>query len=122
MRAIKSKNTKPELRVRSIAHSLGYRFRLHQRNLPGCPDMVFAKRHKVIFVHGCFWHGHAGCKDGHLPKSNLQYWPDKIRRNRVRDARSTRLLRAVGWGVMTIWECQTRDAESISARLIRFLR
>src|SRR5665213_3086550 len=99
MRAIKSTNTKPEMTVRSLAHCLGFRFRLHRKSLPGCPDMVFVKQHKVIFVHGCFWHGHEGCREGRLPKSNLEYWTQKIARNKKRDARAIRKLRADGWGV-----------------------
>lgn len=121
MRAIKSKNTKPEMVVRSVAHALGYRFRLHRRELPGCPDLVFAGRHKVIFVHGCFWHGHSGCKDGRLPKSNLGYWGAKIEKNRVRDKRSERRLRTLGWRVLTIWECQTSKTDALSRRIVRFL-
>ena len=122
MRAIKSKDTKPERIVRSLAHSLGYRFRLHRRDLPGCPDLVFVRRNKVIFVHGCFWHGHARCAAGHVPKSNSEYWSAKIQRNIARDERSVRRLRAAGWGVMTIWECQTRGIEGMVNRLRRFLQ
>ncbi|MDD5325821.1 MAG: DNA mismatch endonuclease Vsr [Polaromonas sp.] len=107
--------------VRSLVHRLGYRFRLHRRSLPGCPDLVFVARKKVIFVHGCFWHGHAGCKDGRLPKSNLDYWTNKIGRNQRRDSRAVRRLRADGWGVMTIWECQTSNLDAMAARLRRFL-
>ena len=121
MRAIKGKDTKPELVVRSLVHRLGYRFRLHRRSLPGCPDLVFVARKKVIFVHGCFWHGHAECKDGRLPKSNLDYWTNKIAKNQRRDSRAVRRLRADGWGVMTIWECQTSNIDAMAARLRRFL-
>lgn len=121
MRAIKSKDTKPEMVVRSLVHRLGYRFRLHRRALPGCPDLVFVRQHKVIFVHGCFWHGHAACKGGHLPKSNGAYWSTKIEKNRARDKRAARKLRADGWGVMTIWECQTIRSESLVERISRYL-
>jgi len=121
MRAIKGKDTQPELAVRSLVHRLGYRFRLHRRTLPGCPDLVFVKRRKVIFIHGCFWHGHTACKGGRLPKSNRTYWSSKIEKNRARDARSVRRLRADGWGVMTIWECQMKSFEALSRRISRFL-
>ena len=121
MRAIKGTNTKPEMIVRSLAHRLGYRFRLHRRSLPGCPDMVFVKQHKVIFVHGCFWHGHAGCKEGRLPKSNVEYWTPKIGRNKKRDAKAIRRLRADGWGVKTVWECQTGQLDQLAKVISRFL-
>ena len=121
MRAIKSKDTKPEMVVRKLVHSMGYRYRLHQLDLPGKPDLVFARRAKVIFVHGCFWHGHCACKGGHLPKSNGAYWTTKIEKNRARDKRAVRQLRASGWGVMTIWECQTNGVEALSRMISRFL-
>jgi len=121
MRAIKGKDTKPEMIVRSLAHELGYRFRLHRRSLPGCPDLVFVKQRKVIFVHGCFWHGHAGCREGRLPRSNVEYWTQKIGRNKQRDSRAVRELRKDGWGVMTMWECQLDDRERIRGRIKRFL-
>ena len=121
MRAIKSKDTQPELAVRSLVHRLGYRFRLHRRSLPGSPDLVFVKKRKVVFVHGCFWHGHAACKGGHLPKSNGTYWSNKIEKNRARDKRAARRLRADGWGVMTIWECQTTGLVSLIPKIMRFL-
>ena len=88
MRAIRSKGMRPELAVRSLVHKLGYRFRLHRKDLPGKPDLVFPSRRKVIFVHGCFWHSHQGCKAAHIPKSNLDYWIPKLERNRARDARN----------------------------------
>lgn len=120
MRAIKGKDTKPEMVVRSLVHRLGYRFRLHRLSLPGCPDLVFVKQKKVIFVHGCFWHGHT-CKSGHLPKSNAEYWTTKIARNRIRHRRAVCRLRADGWGAMTVWECQISRAEALVRRLERFL-
>lgn len=121
MRAIKSKNTKPERIVRSLVYGMGYRYRLHKVGLPGKPDLVFGQRRKLIFVHGCFWHGHSECKGGHLPKTNSAYWVAKIERNRVRDAKVIRDLEAAGWSVATVWECETRDLEKLRARLSCFL-
>jgi DNA mismatch endonuclease (patch repair protein) len=120
MRAIKGKDTQPEITVRKLVHGMGYRYRLHRRDLPGRPDLVCAGSRKVIFVHGCFWHGHT-CKGGHLPKSNSAYWTAKIDRNCRRDARAMRQLRAAGWGVMTIWECQVGKLEVLKRRIARFL-
>ncbi len=107
MRRIKSKNTKPELAVRCLVHGLGYRFRLHRRDLPGSPDLVFPGRRKVIFVHGCFWHQHPDptCKDARPPRSNSDYWEPKLARTIERDVASERELRAQGWDVLTLWEC-----------------
>src|ERR1035441_7586556 len=97
MRAIRSKDMRPELAVRSLVHKLGYRYRLHKRDLPGKPDLVFASRRKVIFVHGCFWHSHKGCKAAHVPKSNLAYWGPKLQRNQTRDLKNINTLTADGW-------------------------
>jgi len=121
MRAIRSRDMKPELVVRSAAHVLGYRFRLHRRDLPGKPDLVFTGRRKVIFVHGCFWHQHAGCADGRMPRSNLDYWTPKLTRNVERDAEHLAALKADGWKVLVIWECETNNAPRLAARLRRFL-
>jgi DNA mismatch endonuclease, patch repair protein len=121
MARIKSKNTKPELRVRQLVHKLGYRFRLHRAGLPGCPDLVFPSRRKVVFVHGCFWHAHEGCKVANMPKSRSNYWNSKFERNRARDAENQMALEKVGWRVFTIWECETRDNEKLASRLLRFL-
>ncbi|PNG24865.1 very short patch repair endonuclease [Methylocella silvestris] len=121
MRAVKSTNTRPEMIVRSLAHRLGFRFRLHRKNLPGCPDLVFASRRKAIFVDGCFWHGH-DCKRGaRMPKTNASYWSAKIARNRSRDARTREELMAQGWDVLTIFECETKDLIGLRARLEAFL-
>ncbi|WP_461328137.1 very short patch repair endonuclease [Bradyrhizobium barranii] len=121
MSRIRSKNTKPELAVRSMAHRMGYRFRLHRRDLPGTPDLVFASKRKVIFVHGCFWHGH-GCKRGGSgPKSNGEFWSAKITRNRERDMRVRRELEAEGWKSLVIWECEVFAFYSLPAKLRRFL-
>jgi len=121
MRAIRSRDMKPELVVRSAAHCLGYRFRLHRRDLPGKPDLAFAGRRKVIFVHGCFWHQHAGCIDGRMPRSNLDYWTPKLTRNVERDAEHIAALKTGGWKVLVIWECETNNAPRLAARLRRFL-
>ncbi|TGT91913.1 DNA mismatch endonuclease Vsr [Mesorhizobium sp. M8A.F.Ca.ET.161.01.1.1] len=110
MRAIKSRDTNPEMVVRRLAYSLGYRFRLHSKSLPGKPDLVFPGRRKIIFVNGCFWHGH-DCRRGfRAPKDNAGYWATKIIANRDRDIRTEAALRTAGWSVMTLWECETRRA------------
>lgn len=122
MRRIKSKGMKPEMLVRSLVHRLGYRFRLHKRDLPGKPDLVFASRKKVIFVHGCFWHSHEiGCPDARLPKSNQNYWAPKLARNRERDKRNEASLKMSGWDVLTIWECELSGSEKIARRVRKFL-
>lgn len=122
MSRIRGKNTKPELAVRSLAHKLGYRFRLHRRDLPGTPDLVFPSKKKIIFVHGCFWHGH-GCKRGGSgSKSNQEFWSSKIGKNRQRDVAALADLDRNGWHVLVIWECETNQPEMIHALLDRFLR
>lgn len=123
MRRIRSKGMKPELLVRSIVHRLGYRYALHRKDILGKPDMVFAPKKKIIFVHGCFWHGHKikGCLDGRLPKTNKSYWVPKISGNRKRDARTRRSLKQAGWNIFEVWECETRDAEKLKKRLRKFL-
>jgi len=123
MRRIKSKDTKPELIVRKLVHGLGYRYRLHRRDLPGKPDLVFGSRRKVIFVHGCFWHGHddQACLDGRAPRSNQAYWLPKLARNKLRDLASVAALESAGWDVLIIWECETRDTGLLSCRLKGFL-
>lgn len=121
MRAIRSKDMKPEIFVRASAHALGYRFRLHKRDLPGKPDLVFAGRRKVIFVHGCFWHQHRGCREGRPPKSNVDYWNRKLERNVARDAENLSRLESAGWKVLVVWECETVDKERLCSRLRRFL-
>jgi len=120
MRAVKSKDTKPELLVRRLVHSLGYRYRLHRRDLPGCPDIVFGPRRKVIFVHGCFWHGHS-CKRGNrMPRSNADYWEKKISRNIERDEQAISDLTAEGWDVLVVWECEIQN-KGLSDKLVGFL-
>lgn len=121
MRAIRSKDMRPELEVRSLVHKLGYRFRLHRKDLPGQPDLVFVSRRKVIFVHGCFWHWHQGCKIAHVPKSNLEYWGPKLERNRARDRRNIDALRMDGWKTMVIWECEIRSGRTLKKRINAFL-
>jgi DNA mismatch endonuclease (patch repair protein) len=108
MAAIKGKNTTPERRVRSALHRAGFRFRLHAADLPGCPDIVLRKHRTVVFVHGCFWHHH-GCANSVWPKARAAFWRSKITANRRRDAKVARLLRAQGWRVATIWECDTTE-------------
>lgn len=120
MRAIRSKDTKPELAVRSLVHGLGYRFRLHRPDLPGRPDLAFPVRRKVIFVHGCFWHSH-GCKSGLIPKSNRDFWLPKLKRNKARDSKNVEALAELGWKALVIWQCELRDSGSLSVKVKRFL-
>lgn len=121
MARVKSRNTKPEQLVRRILTDLGYRYRLHRKDLPGKPDISFIGRRKAVFVHGCFWHGH-DCKRGaREPKANAEYWRAKIARNRARDARSLAELGALGWDTMVVWECELRDGERLPDRLRSFL-
>ena len=121
MRSVKGTNTGPERRVRSVAHSLGYRFRLHCRDLPGKPDLVFPCHHKVIFVHGCFWHGHSCKRGARVPATNQEYWVQKIARNMARDTQVCALLSTLGWKSLVVWECETDDRESLGARLQAYL-
>lgn len=123
MARIRSKDTKPEMLVRRAAHRLGYRYRLHQKNLPGKPDLVFPGRKAVIFVHGCFWHQHEAerCLDGRRPKSNTGYWSEKLDRNVARDALARERLTSEGWRSMIIWECETRDPFELDRKIIEFL-
>ena len=122
MRQIRSKDTAPELALRRLVHAMGYRFRLHRRDLPGKPDLVFPARKKVIFLHGCFWHQHKGCREGRLPGTRREYWEPKFARNQERDALAERGLKSSGWGVLTLWECEVeRDLNAVSAQVRRFL-
>lgn len=121
MAAIRGSNTGPELRVRSVAHRMGLRYRLHSKNLPGRPDLVFPRHRKVIFVHGCFWHRHS-CRNATVPKSNTSFWVDKFVANQARDKRIRRTLTRLGWKVLVIWECQTRSPEQIRQKLERFFQ
>ncbi len=121
MALIRAKDTKPELLVRRLVHGMGYRYRLHRRDLPGTPDLVFPRRNKVIFVHGCFWHRHVGCALARLPKSRSEFWLSKLTANAERDTRNVRALRRLGWSVLTIWECQLGDTAKLANRIRRFL-
>jgi len=123
MSRVRGRDSKPEMLVRRLTHGMGYRYRLHQRGLPGSPDLVFPSRMKVIFVHGCFWHQHldAGCKLARLPKSKLDFWGPKLETNRERDERNLVLLAELGWDVLVIWECQTKNREEMQARIGEFL-
>ncbi len=121
MSAIRSANTRPEMAVRRLVHSMGFRYRLHKRDLPGTPDLVFCGRKKVIFVHGCFWHMHS-CSRGQLkPATNPEFWARKRTRTVRRDAVSSAALRKRGWRVLTIWECDLRAVAALSRRIVRFL-
>lgn len=123
MRAVKSRDTAPELAVRAVVRELGYarRYRLNGAQLPGKPDLVFGAMRKAVFVHGCFWHGH-DCKRGaRQPKDNADYWRAKIGRNITRDAASLKALKTDGWSTLVIWECETRDDAALSCKLARFL-
>ena len=121
MRRIRSKGMRPEMTVRKLVHGLGYRFRLHRKDLPGKPDLVLPRLRKAIFVHGCFWHQFSECREGRLPGTRLEYWKPKLERNQMRDASNLRDLRAAGWKCLVIWECETKDSEKLERRLNRFL-
>ena len=108
MSRIPSANTSPEIRVRSIAHALGLRFRLHRKDLPGTPDLVFSSRRAVLFVSGCFWHRHSGCRKASMPKTRKRFWAEKFARNVARDRRVQSELRKLGWKTVVVWECQTK--------------
>lgn len=114
MAQIKGKNTGPEVRVRKAAHAMGLRFRLHRTDLPGKPDMVFPKFRVALFVHGCFWHQHAGCRRASMPKSKTEYWEAKLRRNVARDALVAPALQLLGWRSVVIWECETNNRSTLS--------
>jgi DNA mismatch endonuclease (patch repair protein) len=121
MRRIPGKGTKPEIAVRKVAHRLGYRFRLHRRDLPGSPDLVFPRRKVALFVHGCFWHRHAACRFAYTPKSNIEFWQTKLKKNVARDARAQEELKWLGWRVAIIWECETADFISLGLKLRNIL-
>jgi DNA mismatch endonuclease (patch repair protein) len=121
MSRVRSKHSKPELEVRRTLHAMGFRFRLHSRHLPGTPDIVLPGRRKVIFVHGCFWHGHAGCRGGVEPKSNINFWRPKLEANRQRDSRNQTLLAQAGWSVLVIWQCELKRKDALRTKLKRFL-
>ena len=121
MRAVKSQDTGPEMIVRRFTHRMGYRFRLHRADLPGKPDLVFPSRRAVIFVHGCFWHGHQCKRGARTPKNNSEYWTAKIARNIERDKDHGRRLERLKWRAMILWECELRDEQRLRAKIRRFL-
>lgn len=123
MSRVRGKDTGPELTVRRLVHALGYRFRLHRRELPGTPDLVFPSRRKAIFVHGCFWHRHPDpdCKLARLPKSRQEFWKPKLERNRARDLEKEAALKGLGWDAMTVWECELRDPAFLRNKIGTFL-
>jgi len=121
MSRIRGKDTKPEIAVRSLLHRLGYRFRLHVRNLPGTPDIVLPKYRTVVLVHGCFWHRHPCCRFAYTPKSRVSFWTEKFRRNTERDQEIERELVSLGWNVVTVWECEVADSDLLQQRLLRLL-
>ncbi len=120
MGRIKNKDTKPEMVVRRMVHALGFRFRLHRRDLPGCPDLCFGPQRKAIFVHGCFWHRH-DCKLTRLPKSRVDFWKPKLEANRVRDRERQAALRDLGWEILVVWECELAHREQLKNMLTAFL-
>jgi len=122
MSRVKSRDTTPEMIVRRLVFAMGYRYRLHGAKLPGRPDLVFAARRKVLFVHGCFWHGHEGCRLSRVPKSNSEFWKAKVVSNRERDLRNLRLLEEQGWSALTLWQCELKDKEDTAARIHEFLQ
>ena len=122
MRGVKSSNTKPELALRSLAHRLGYRFRVHRKDLPGKPDIVFPARRKVIFMHGCFWHCHDCGRGARIPVQNHEYWKAKLARNRERDAAHMKALANLGWTAIVFWECELQTPERVSQKLRKFLK
>lgn len=119
MANIKSRNTRPEIAVRRAAHRLGLRFRLNRRDLPGSPDLVFPRHRTTIFVHGCYWHRHEGCKFAYTPKSNVAFWTAKLQANVDRDARVKQVLEDHAWNVVVIWECETKNAVNVANVLTR---
>jgi len=121
MAGIRGKNTKPEMVVRKIVHAMGFRYRLHRKDVPGSPDLLFPRLRRAIFVHGCFWHQHAGCKFAYMPKSNTQFWLAKLEGNSRRDARALTTLATLGWEVLIVWECEISDQAALTQKLNSFL-
>lgn len=121
MSAVHGRNTKPEMLVRRLLHSMNYRYRLHRKELPGRPDVVFAKRKKAIFVHGCFWHRHEGCQKATMPKTRADFWKEKFERNVERDLEVESKLTQMGWLTLTVWECETSDIGALEWKLRDFL-
>jgi DNA mismatch endonuclease (patch repair protein) len=121
MSRVRSKDTRPEMAVRHLVHGMGFRYRLHRRDLPGSPDLVFLRLRKVMFVHGCFWHSHGCRRAGRLPTSNGDFWRAKLSRNAERDASNQDTLRGLGWEVLIVWECEIRDIANLKRRIACFL-
>ncbi len=121
MRLVRSMHTKPELMVRGVASQLGLRYRVHDAHLPGTPDIVFSGKRKVIFVHGCFWHQHTGCRLQSTPQRNQHYWLPKFQRTKARDRRNKMALTRLGWEYLVVWECETRNPVAVSRRVNRFI-
>lgn len=122
MAAIQSTNTKPELAVRRLVHGMGYRYRLHAKELPGKPDIVFPSRKKIVFVHGCFWHRHQGCRYATSPKTRMNFWNEKFAQNVARDRRNRLALKKAGWTVMIVWQCELKNSEKLARRIDGFLQ
>lgn len=121
MASNKGKNTKPELLLRSSLHTLGYRFRVHGKGLPGTPDIVFPRRRKILWLHGCFWHAHPGCQFAAMPKTRAEYWLPKLARNRERDLQHAQALNEMGWQSLVVWECELIDIGAVRARAVAFI-
>jgi DNA mismatch endonuclease (patch repair protein) len=121
MSRVKQRDTAPEITVRRLLHRMGYRFRLQRKDLPGNPDIVLPRHRKIIFIHGCFWHGHEGCRRAARPASNTEFWNRKIDKNMARDTRVISELKKLGWQVLTVWQCQTKDSIALQAYLTQFL-
>ena len=121
MASIKAHDTKPEKAVRSIIHRMGFRFSLYRKDLPGKPDIVLPRHDKVVFVHGCFWHGHTNCRKSTIPATNTEFWTDKITKNKIRDMKVKRQLRQAGWQVLVVWECEITRTETLIKKLKKFL-
>lgn len=121
MSRVKGRDTKPEILVRSFVHRMGFRFRIHRRDMPGNPDIVLPQHNKVIFMHGCFWHGHKRCPRSKRPATNEGFWNKKLDRNIERDKRFRRKLRSMGWKALVVWQCETRKPEKLIGKLERFL-
>jgi DNA mismatch endonuclease (patch repair protein) len=122
MSRITSKDTAPEVIFRRLIHRAGFRYRLHVKTLPGKPDLVLKKYRTVVFIHGCFWHGHEGCKRGNMPKTNKKYWKNKIERNIARDKKNVKILKRSGWNVFIVWECELKEPENVLKKFHRFIK
>lgn len=121
MAAVHSRDTGPEMAVRRLVHALGYRYVLHKKSLPGRPDLTFVSRRKVLFVHGCFWHGHSCARGSRVPQQNREYWVAKVRRNKRRDDIVLNELRSLGWQTLVVWECELKRPAALVARIVHFL-